>query len=320
MSSGVSSGNQYNLYLSATINGITYETRNGPVSFSLSEETTFDIGIFTRPGNAPNQTVYPMIRLATDSDNTYAPFVAIDTYSIAFPTEAGTVYGGTIDVATGLLTVDRIIDSITKDSAWYGFSTGTGNASATVQLSDYLNVKFVNGSSSRNGAISSTGMETQNYWVNARQNEVPSDGDMCFAYSSTGQLRFHRTDVASITDLASFKANFPDTQVCYKLAKPQTYQLTGQQLATLLGTNNVWADTGDTSVTYVADTKMFIEKLTMPTEDDMVANQAITSGKYFMIGNSLYLALANIASGAQITIGTNAQRVSLADALNTINS
>ena len=109
-------------------------------------------------------------------------------------------------------------------------------------------------------------------------------------------------------------------QLVYELATPQTYQLTPQEVKTLLGTNNVWTDIGNVSVTYVADTKLYIEKLTMPTEDDLVANQAITSGKYFMIGNSLYLALANIASGAQITIGTNAQRVSLADALNTINS
>ena len=120
---------------------------------------------------------------------------------------------------------------------------------------------------------------------------------------------------------ADFKTAMSGVQLCYELATPQTYQLTPQEvIKTLLGTNNVWADIGNVSVTYTADTKMFIEKLTMPTEDDMVANQAITSGKYFMIGNSLYLALANIASGAQITIGTNAQRVSLADALNTINS
>jgi hypothetical protein len=122
------------------------------------------------------------------------------------------------------------------------------------------------------------------------------------------------------TDAASFTAAMNGQTLVYKLATPQTYQLTGQQLMTLLGSNNVWADTGDVTVTYPADTKLYIQNLTQPTEDDLVANQAITSGKYFMIGNSLYLALANIASGAQITIGTNAQRVSLADALNAINS
>jgi len=34
-------------------------------------------------------------------------------------------------------------------------------------------------------------------------------------------------------------------QVVYELATPQTYQLTPTQVKSLLGTNNVWADTGD---------------------------------------------------------------------------
>jgi hypothetical protein len=171
------------------------------------------------------------------------------TYAVDWTFEAGTVYGGTLDVVTGLLTVDRVTDSITKDSAWYSFSTGTGNASAVVQLSDHLNVKYVDGSSSKNGAISSTGKEAQNYWVNARQNQIPNDGDMCFAYSSGGQLRFHRTDVANITDLNAFKAAFPDTQICYYLATPLTYQLTGTDIVTLVGDNYIWSDSGDVTIT-----------------------------------------------------------------------
>jgi hypothetical protein len=52
----------------------------------------------------------------------------------------------------------------------------------------------------------------------------------------------------------------------------------------------------------------------------MIADSAITSGQFFMVGNTLYRALANIASGATITVGTNAQRVSLSDALNLVNA
>lgn len=97
-------------------------------------------------------------------------------------------------------------------------------------------------------------------------------------------------------------------------------QLEPHEVASLLGANNIFADTGDTSAEYRADTKLYIEKLTQPTEDDMVANSAIASDQFFMVGNSLYKALTAIASGATITVGTNAQRVSLADALNLINT
>lgn len=109
-------------------------------------------------------------------------------------------------------------------------------------------------------------------------------------------------------------------QVVYKLATPITYQLTPQEVDTLLGTNNVWCDTGDTEVTYRADTKLYIQQLTQPTEDDMTANDNIASGKFFMIGNKLYLSTAAIASGATIVPGTNCTALSLADALNNLNT
>ena len=174
---------------------------------------------------------------------TYEPYQA-SSISVDWTTEAGTVYGGTIDVATGLLTVT-------------------------------------------NGYIASyNGEALPSTWISDR--DVYASGTT----PTTG------------------------AQVVYALTTAQAYQLTGQQLMTLLGTNNVWADTGNVSVTYPADTKMFIEKLTQPTEDDMTANQAITSGKFFMVGNNLYIATAAIASGAKIIEGTNATRLSLADALN----
>ena len=42
-------------------------------------------------------------------------------------------------------------------------------------------------------------------------------------------------------------------QVVYELASVQTYTLTPTEVTLLLGTNNVWSDTGDTTLTYLAD-------------------------------------------------------------------
>lgn len=171
------------------------------------------------------------------------------TYASDWTSPAGTVYGCTIDLVTGVLTVDRVCETITKDSAWTSFYTGTGNSSAGVYLQYYQNCKYVDGASSRNGAISSTGEEVPNYWTGARPNESPGGLDMCFAYSYSGLLRFHRTDVANITDLNAFKAAFPDTQICYYLATPLTYQLTQQEVVLLVGTNNIWSTGDSVSVT-----------------------------------------------------------------------
>lgn len=48
-------------------------------------------------------------------------------------------------------------------------------------------------------------------------------------------------------------------QVVYKLATPQTYQLTPQQIDTLKGQNNITATSGQVSVTYKADIQKYID-------------------------------------------------------------
>lgn len=49
------------------------------------------------------------------------------------------------------------------------------------------------------------------------------------------------------------------SQVVYELAEPIEYQLDAQEITTLLGTNNIWADSGNVlELEYVADTKLYI--------------------------------------------------------------
>ena len=49
-------------------------------------------------------------------------------------------------------------------------------------------------------------------------------------------------------------------EYCYKLAEPIEIQLTPNQINSLYGVNNIWADSGDTEVEYRADTKLYINK------------------------------------------------------------
>ncbi len=248
--------------------------------------------------NKGNATSSFDIQLELGSSATAYEAPQVQTVSVDWTTEAGTVYGGTLDVATGLLTVTHVLwskNTSTMDNAGGGTYPGWSNAGIRDLIGAGLNTAYTSQVLNIGSVFGVNTTSTRDVFL------LPAS-----AYSG-------RT-------MDDWVALAIDVQCVIPLATPQTYQLTPQEVKTLLGTNNVWADTGNTTVTYPADTKMFIEKLTIPTEDDLVANQAITSGKYFMIGNSLYLALANIASGAQITIGTNAQRVSLADALNAINS
>jgi hypothetical protein len=123
--------------------------------------------------------------VATASD--FIPYAG-NLYHITFPTEAGTVYGGTFDVLSGVLTVTK------------GF------------------IQSYNGE-----ALPSP-------WISDR--DVYAQG----ATPTTG------------------------AEVCYTLAEPITYQLTPNEVKSLLGQNNIWADTGDTTVEYRADTSAYIAK------------------------------------------------------------
>ena len=319
----VKAGQKYTF--SATHNGYivpAYYTANGTYISSESASTAQSYTV-TIPANAKYIIVLirgsgagtvtaSNIQLEVGSTaSTYEPYQST-TLTVDWTTEAGTVYGGTLDVTTGVLTVDRKGVSLNGTEEWSATSAESLDI-YILTVSDAVSVANDNTSIQ----IISDKYKSVSAYTATHAGRVANSIAIV-----TNTRIFVTVPSGTYADASAFKAALANSplQVVYKLATPQTYQLTGQQLKTLYGTNNLFSNVGNVSVTYPADTKLFIEKLTMPTEDDMVANQAITSGKYFMIGNSLYLALANIASGAQITIGTNAQRVSLADALNAINT
>gem|GEM_PF-5532458 len=161
-----------------------------------------------------------------------------ETYNITFPAEAGTVYGGSLDVTTGVLTVDRaMVDLGTLTWAYLAsnkiFSTSINDKKPSIYegaVSQYANGGWWSG------------------WPN-------KDCVWC-GNAANGGFVVKDTRFA---DTATFKSAMLGVQFCYKLAIPITYQLTPTEVRTLLGINNIWADTGDTEVTYRADTKLYID-------------------------------------------------------------
>lgn len=283
-------------------------TASGSKSFTTDSTGCLYIGVLYSNDTAYNaRLALCQVQIELGSTATaYEPYITPTTASLSWQDEAGTVYGGTIDVATGLLTVTKASYTfdgsetfIKSGSALNGFYTN--HLRHIVADSDKI---LVNTPLISNSFKTTT---TSSVYVN-NYGYIYADTSVCFSIDPT----IAGDTVTAFTTWLSTN----NVQVVYELATPQTYQLTGQQLKTLYGTNNVWADTGNVSVTYPADTKMYIQNLTQPTEDDMTANQAISSGKFFMVGNNLYIATAAIASGAKIIEGTNATRLSLADALN----
>ena len=221
----------------------------------------------------------------------------------------GTVYGGTLDVLTGVLTVEYVKKSVTSfDGVWgaqpFGYGVYTAFSDTDHERTKIDSAKMV----SNIFTYSSVGRDrTPLYGYGG------SDG------ASSTQTFILPDTITSLAEANAWLANNP-TECTFKLATPTTYQLTPMEVSTLLGANNIWADTGYVSVNYRADTTLYIDKLTGSTEEDMIADAPIASGKYFLVGNRLFLATAAIAAGAQLTIGTNCTETNLAAALNALNS
>lgn len=142
--------------------------------------------------------------------------------------EAGTVYGGTLDVTNGTLTVTMaMVDLGTLTWAYLAsskiFSTNVSGKKPGITggvVSQYTNGRWWSG------------------WAD-------KDCVWCGNATNTG---FVVKDTA-YTDAATFKAAMSGVQFVYELAEPVTYQLTPTEITTLIGENNIWADCGDVSVT-----------------------------------------------------------------------
>lgn len=146
---------------------------------------------------------------------------------------AGVIYGGTLDVTTGLLTVDRAgVDM--GSLAWTYHTTGAM----------YVDIN------AKSSGVTALLCSAYNY--------VPNSG---FAVANN---TISNTSAASMpkrifvkdtnyTTAAAFKTAVTGQTIVYMLQTPVTYQLTPQEVTTLLGDNNIYADTGDVAVTYRRD-------------------------------------------------------------------
>ena len=200
--------------------------------------------VFTTPGNC----YYIRLNLGSVYGNTYNHDIGLNypatnieyhaykgsTYSVNWETEAGTVYGGTLDVMTGVLMVDRLNADL-GSLDWASWNDGASlifNTSFPGKTYQRANADCISSMYKYRGDVF--------IWSNLLNGEMTGS-------SQNDRIYFRNT---AYNDNASFKAGMSGVQVVYTLAEPITYQLTPQEIRTLLGTNNIWCDSGDVTVDY----------------------------------------------------------------------
>ncbi len=176
--------------------------------------------------------------------------------TISWEDEAGTVYGGTLDVTTGLLTVKYKKYPITANTY---ILNGP--------LESYTSVYVY-----RNNALGAliepnTRTDVTKALCNvlkpvSRNQAVTTSGVFQYHASDGDQLRFGFPKTEAYATAENVYSAFSENpiEVAIPLKEPETFQLTPVQVRTLLGENNLWADTGDVTVEYRADLEKYIEK------------------------------------------------------------
>lgn len=150
----------------------------------------------------------------------YEPYQGT-TYTTAL---GRTVYGGTLDVTTGVLTVTHKLITCDGSEQWGMVSSGY----FTIAKSN------LDASLSTTEAYSDTMVCNGLPWMSTQPNTTASFNNVTHTV---------RVSMPSITSLSAFKTHLSNNnlQFLLKLATPQTYQLTAQQIELLTGDNNIWS-------------------------------------------------------------------------------
>ena len=151
------------------------------------------------------------------------------TYAVDWTTQAGTVYGGTVDVVTGVLTVNRYIKSFTGTESYTNYTS-------VIQCNETFPVGL---SVAGSDILCSHSTNQYVHFSNSSKNKVQFD-KATFGVTSVDELK---------AKLAAWSTNGEPLQYSYELATPLTYQLSAQDVVTLVGDNYIWSDSGDVTIT-----------------------------------------------------------------------
>ena len=224
--------------------GTTWVT-SGTLTLPADETYTVYLSLRVASGVTVNTTVYPQVELGTVA-TAYEPYNGT-TYSVSFGS-AGTVYGGSLNVKTGVLMVDRASYTVNENTEM-GYFVPSTTYGSYVQIT-VSNLYF--------NANEATVMSSSCKSVSQADRLIDTGIDRCFT-DGGNYIALRASKNSGITTKEELKAHFMGTQLVYKLASAVTYQLTGAEVMILLGKNRIMADTGPVALRYRADTKLYID-------------------------------------------------------------
>lgn len=181
------------------------------------------------------------------SEITCASAVNGDPYwiiPVSWETEAGTVYGGTLNLISGVLSSEYKIvtpsgcDTGTVQYARYVLGS-FGYADASVKAYSNMLIRF---------AGTASQIPTGCFMLLNSSGYNRSQINFCFVgcrgSSSSGTRNLNDQKIQELRDAGT------PLQFVFKLTAPISYQLTPHQVSTLMGSNRIWTDVGTISLDY----------------------------------------------------------------------
>ena len=170
-------------------------------------------------------------------------FDVIDNVTaISWQDEAGTVYGGSLDVTSGVLTVTSVIFDLGSNN--WSMISPTATIPDTRFYCNALKDVIVKPQST---VVASGCCDVFTIVSDNVLNTTQTTLENVLAIGSDGYIYVRNNDYS---DTNAFKTAMSGHKFVYELATPVTYQLTPTEIKTILGVNNIWADTGDIDVVY----------------------------------------------------------------------
>lgn len=224
---------------------IGYDDGSG-LNFSLSSDTTIYFRLYVNASVAQNKQVDIQVNMMLAISASEYEEAKGNSYSVNWQTEAGRVYGGTLDVVSGKLIVNKKLCKISDLTFTYNTQYGRFE---TTSLSSVIKLP-------PNNTTRLEGLTASIYTARLPSNTGSSPINNSIAVVTTGTVYIRDERYDNISD---FITRVGDQTIMYPLAESVEYQLSAQEITTLLGVNNIFADSGNIlELEYVADTKLYI--------------------------------------------------------------
>ena len=222
-------------------------------SFTASKTMDVQMWIYNGDGLLIDDVTNFQLELGSAATS-YKPYQA-NTYTVTFGS-AGTVYGGTLDVTTGKLTVTKAMYTFNGTESFVLLSSPQ-----SVESFNYFrwySSSFVgcipNWNINNTAIMSCYPVQNQlTYWYSGG---IGKDS-VAWTIKNNAGLCIRDDRYSTADDL---KAALVGQTMVYLLATDVVYNLTPVEIRTLAEQNTIWADTGSVTVKYTADTKAFIDK------------------------------------------------------------